>query len=343
MMEKDIFYSFDKLFSRSEFLIAFVIGERGCGKSYGIKKTMLKRWLKTGEEFIYLRRYKTELDTALTTFWDDLVTNDEFVGHSLTVDKSKMLSKFKCDGKVCGYAVPLSTANILKSTPFPKVGLMVYDEFLLDGRGTYKYLRNEVMMLLDTIESVFRLRDGKTVLLGNALNVHACPYFAYWNLELPEGDNEFRTFEDGAIVVNYIKNLRYREAKKRTKFGKLVEHSSYGEYAINNKVYNENNSFLKKKPSNAVFYGLLVINGVNIGVWSGRDGLVYLSGKYDPNTMFKFVFDENDHNESTIYLSVRENMIMSHCVRCYKQGWLRFDNQKIKSLMMKILNKCIAI
>ena len=242
---KNIYYNYDRLFSYN-FLIAFVIGERGVGKSFNAKVAVLNKFLKTGEQFIYIRRYKTELDTALATFWNDLQGNGYFEDYRLEVRKSKMLTEFKCNGKVCGYAVPLSTANILKSTAFPKVGTVVFDEFLLDNAGTYRYLKNEVTLLLDVIETVFRLRDGKTILLGNALNVHASPYFAYWDLELPNDSREFRTFKDGAIVVNYIKNLEYREAKKKSRFGRLIDGTEYGKYAIENQVLRENNSFIEK-------------------------------------------------------------------------------------------------
>ena len=126
-----MYYSYDKLFSYN-FLLAFVIGERGVGKSFGAKKAVLSKFLKTGEQFVYLRRYKTELDTALATFWSDLQDAGLFSDHELKVKKSKMLTEFICDKKVCGYAVPLSTANILKSTAFPNVKTIIFDEFLLD-------------------------------------------------------------------------------------------------------------------------------------------------------------------------------------------------------------------
>lgn len=336
----NIFYNFDKLFSYN-FLMAFVIGERGCGKTFGSKVAMMKRYLKTGEQFIYLRRYKTELDTALATFWNDLIDNDYFPEHDLRVRKSKMLTEFTCDGKICGYAVPLSTANILKSTAFPKVKTIIFDEFLLDTAGTYRYLKNEVTMMLDVIETVGRLRDIQVIFLGNALNVHLSPYFAYFNLELPY-NSEFKTFNDGLIVVNYIKNLAYRKAKKQSKFGKLIENTEYGRYAIDNEVLRESKDFIEKKPAEAIFWGVLVLNNNFIGIWSSKAGYIYLSSKYDPNTVHKFACDYNDHSEQTIFLNARENYYLRLCVTAYKQGLLRFENQKIKSIMTLLLNKCIS-
>ena len=336
-----MYYDYDKLLSRNGWIIAFVIGERGLGKTFGAKVAMLKKFLKTGEQFMYVRRYKTELDSSLTTFWNDLQNNGFFEDLELKVVKSKLLTKFLCNGKVCGYAVPLSTSNILKSTAFPKVTTIVFDEYLLASGGTYRYLKNEVNMLLDLIETTFRLRDGKVIMLGNALNVYASPYFAYWDLDLPYG-SEFKSYQDGAILVHYARNDEYRAAKKQSRFGKLIENTDYGRMAIDNVDISMNHMFIAKKPEKASFTALLIINGNKIGVWIGRDGYLYLSDKYDPNTSLKFAFDFNDHTDSTIFNNFRQNTHMHACVEAYKHGWLRFENEKVKSNVISALNKCIS-
>lgn len=333
------YYSFDKLFSYN-FLLAFVITERGLGKTFGAKVAMLKKFIKSGEQFIYIRRYKTELDSALTTFWSDIQSKGYFDDLELKVVKKKMLTEFTCDGEVCGYAVPLSTANILKSTAFPKVKTIIFDEFLIDDTGLYKYLKNEVNLVLDLMETTFRLRDGQMIFLGNALSI-TNPYFAYWNLDLPY-NSEFRTFKDGLIVVNYAKNEEYRAVKKASRFGKLIEDTRYGRYAIDNEMLKDNKHFIEKRPPDAKFYGLLIINGMNIGIWNSRNGHLYISEKYEPNTVHKFACDYNDHTEDTIFVNARENLYLSLCLRYYKQGLLRFENQKLKNVCTHLLNKCIV-
>ena len=338
--KENLFWNPDKLFS-FPFLFAFVIGERGVGKSFSMKLHVMKKFLKTGEQFIYVRRYKTELDSSLSTFFSDLQMNGYLEDYDLEVKKSKMLTTFKCNGKVCGYAVPLSTANILKSTAFPKVKTIIFDEFMLDNGGTYHYLKNEVTLALDMFETVFRLRPGQMVFLGNATSIYANPYLAYFNLDLPY-NSEYKSYRDGAIVINYIKNLKYREEKRKTRFGQLIDGKDYGRYAIDNESLRDNPTFIAKRPPNSTFYGVLVINGMYLGMWSGNDGYLYLSEKFDPNTLHKFVFDYNDHTEQTIFSSARSNIYMQMCIRGYKQGWLRFENQKIKSHAVMLLNKCIS-
>ena len=338
----DIYYDYDKLLSRNGWIFSFIITERGLGKTFGAKFAMLKHFLKTGEQFIYVRRYKTELDSSLTTFWSDLQNNGMFEELKLGVSRNKLLTKFTCDGKICGFAVPLSTSNILKSTAFPKVKYIVYDEFLLWTGGTYRYLKNEVNMFLDLFETVFRLRDGRAIFLGNSINTYANPFFAYFDLDIPYG-GEFKSYQDGAILVQYAKNSAYRDVKKETKFGKLIANTDYGKYAIDNHDIAVSSMFIAKRPERAKFFALLIINGSKIGMWyNGGDGYLYLSEKFEPNTVNKFVFDYSDHTESTIFTNVRENLYLKACITAYKQGWLRFENEKVKANVISLLNKCIS-
>ncbi len=336
-----MYYDYDKLLSRTDWIFSFIITERGLGKTFGAKVAMLQKFLKNGEQFIYVRRYKTELDSSLSTFWSDIQNNGFFEDYDLKVVKSKLLTKFTCNGKVCGYAVPLSTSNILKSTAFPKVKYIVYDEFLLWTGGSYRYLKNEVNAFLDLYETTFRLREGKAIFLGNAINTYANPFFAYFDLDLPYG-GEFRSFHDGAILVQYARNNAYRNVKKKTKFGKLISGCDYGKYAIDNQDIMVSNMFIAKRPEKAYFMSMLIINGTKLGLWVGRDGYYYLSEKYDPNTTMKFVFDYTDHTDSTIFTNARQNMHLHACVEAYKHGFLRFETEKVKGTVISLLNKCIS-
>lgn len=214
-----MFYDFQKVLSYNS-MLNFIIGERGVGKTYGATKFVINDFLKRDHEFVYLRRYKTELKKSVPHFFDALKSNDEFKEHKLSVKNGN----FFIDEKIAGYSMPLSTANILKSSSFPKVQTIIFDEFIID-KGTYHYLRNEVEQLLDIIETIARLRDIRVFFLGNAISI-TNPYFLYFNLDLPY-HSDIRTYKDNLILVNYIKNEEYRKVKKQTKFGKLIEGTEY--------------------------------------------------------------------------------------------------------------------
>src|SRR5690606_34164833 len=65
------FYNYSKILSFNG-TYNLLIGNRGQGKTYGMKKKCIKDGIKKGDQFIYLRRYKEELATARNTFFEDI-------------------------------------------------------------------------------------------------------------------------------------------------------------------------------------------------------------------------------------------------------------------------------
>ena len=121
-------------------LINFIIGERGVGKSFSSKKHVINRFIKKGEEFVYLRRYKTELKSSVPKFFDDIIDKKVFPEASFKVKNNN----FYINDKIAGYALPLSTANILKSTSLivcesGESEIFDGDENLKKSFETYKY------------------------------------------------------------------------------------------------------------------------------------------------------------------------------------------------------------
>ena len=328
----NFYYDYNKVLSYNS-MLTFIIGERGVGKTYGSIKYVIKRYLKNKEEFVYLRRYKTELKTSVPKFFDSVNANNEFPNNKLTTNNNK----FYCDGKICGYAIPLSTSNILKSTSFEKVKTIIFDEFIID-KGTYHYLSNEVIQLLDVIETIGRLRDVKVIFLGNAISI-TNPYFTYFDLSLPY-NSDIKTFKDGLIVVNYIKNEKYRQIKKQSRFGKLIEGTSYSKYAIDNEFLRDSKAFIKKKSPTSKFFFIIKLDGTSYGVWRDlKEGVIYITDQIDGLCPIRFTFNKDDHNFDTILASRKNNLWLKSIIEHYRLGRLCFSNQKIKNVFMEYLSK----
>lgn len=334
-----MFYSIDRALSYNA-LFYFIIGERGVGKSFNTKKFCINDYINHQNQFIYLRRYKEELDLACSSFFDDLKKTGLFADHEFEIKPSKKLTKFYMDGELIGYGIALSTSNILKSTAFPDVKNIIFDEFILDV-GTYHYLKNEVTKLLDAYETVFRLRDGRIFFLGNSVSIDN-PYFNYFNLSLPY-NSEFKTFADGAILVNYIRNLEYRAMKKQSRFGKLIDGTDYGKYAIDNEMLRDNNDFIEKKGKNPKFWNNIIVNGRKYGIWHNvENGRVYVSDDIEPNSKFFIAFQMDDHTPESKFLSLKKNSYIKVLIDYYRNGDLFFENLKVKNDFMKILRKFMS-
>ena len=345
MQDKDIYLDFNKPLSYNA-LLSFIITERGLGKSYGSKKYVAKHFIKKKKQFVYLRRYKTELKEAMLKnnipiFWEQVKNDPELKGHKFTNKKDTMY----IDGELSGFAMPLSIANILKSSTYENVDTIIFDEFLID-KGSYHYLQNEVIQLLDVIETVARLRDIRVIFLGNAISI-TNPYFTFFNLTLPynsevkiaKRDNEGNPL----IIIYYAKNQKYRDVKKASRFGQLISDTEYGKYAIDNEFLRDSKTFIRKKSKQCKFYFILVINGKHYGVWSDyKEGMIYISNDYDPNCPVKFSINHNDHDENTLLIRTRTSPFFKSIIEHYRLARLCFENQQIKNNVMEYLVKYLT-
>lgn len=116
-------------------LIFYMVNE-AFGKTYGISKFVVKQFLKTGDQFAYIRRFKTELKEAVSKFFTPLIQNNEFDNNLYNKGNT-----FYCDGQVCGYAMTLSVSQNLKSSNFSKVKYIIFDEYLIEERSTLLFTK----------------------------------------------------------------------------------------------------------------------------------------------------------------------------------------------------------
>lgn len=340
MIDKSIYYNPERIISFNA-LLNLIIGERGVGKTYGFKKYVVKRFLNKNKQFAYIRRYETDLDESVGRTEDNKFFEQikkEFPNSTFKISKSKKVRRLYIDNKLCGYALPLSAADSLKSSTYENVDTIIYDEFMLKEGSTQHYLRNEPEIILDLIETIGRLRDIRVYCLANAIS-STCPLMVYFDLTLPY-NTDIKVFKEGTIAVEYIKNERYREVKKASRFGKLIDGTKYGKYAIDNEFLTDSKAFIKKKDNNAKFYFILYVNGKAYGIWRDfKNQAIYVSNDIDPNCPVKFAIHEEDHTESTVYAKVRSNFWFKQVMNAYRFARLYFESQAVKNIFMQELGK----
>ena len=100
-----MWYDLSQLLSYNK-ILNFVIGQRGGGKSFNAKKWCVNDFIKNGKQFIWVRRYKTELKT-INTWFDDLKGEGMFEGHKMEVKGRTAY----INGEVAGYFIALSTSQ----------------------------------------------------------------------------------------------------------------------------------------------------------------------------------------------------------------------------------------
>ena len=332
-----MYYSLNRVLSYGSFL-SFLIGERGCGKTYSVTKWLVGQYIKKGYQFVYMRRYKSDLKKSVPTFFDSLIHNNEFPDHELKVKGNS----FYIDGNLAGYAVTLSTVQDLKSSNFDMVKFIMFDEVIIDEGQKKYYLPNECEAFLSGLESILRMKNGRVFLLGNAGNLVTNPYFLYFGMSIPT-QSDIRTFKDGLILLQYMKNDEYREAKKQSLIGRLVEGTNYEKYAIENQDTRINSDFIEKKKGTAKFNFAIKYNGLTFGIWFDyNEGKIYVSDDYYHTSYNIFALTTKDHTENTMLMkSINKYNCWKKFIVNYEIGNVRFESQEIKAIFTEIINKII--
>lgn len=328
-LEKSIYYNFHDLLSHNA-LFNFVVGNRGAGKTYGFKKWAIKDYLKTGAQFIYLRRYKTEIDDAKGSFFAD-------IAHEFPDVEFEVKGKFiYINGGLAGYLVPLSTALTKKSVSYHLVNKIGYDEFVID-KGHLRYLSNEVTMFLEFFETVDRMRDQtRVVFLSNAVSV-VNPYFLQFNIK-PKKNKRFTKV--GHILIEFVQNKEFIEAKYKTRFGQIIKGTRYGDYAVENQYLNDNENFVEKKTGGSRFEFSIIYNEHVYGFWTDyKVGLVWVSNDYDPSSGLQFALTDQEHKPNMMLIkSASKSHLLSGAIRAYEGGWMRFEDMQIKNQAIEMFS-----
>lgn len=315
-------------------LFNFILSERGLGKTYWFKEWAIKDYLKTGAEFVYLRRYDSEFQ-EVKAFWKDIQEN--FPDNEFGVDGRHLM----IDGKIAGYAIPLSTSTKLKSTPFPKVNKIGYDEFIID-KSTYKYLKNEPVIYLDFYQTVARKRDNvRAIFLSNSIT-QTNPYFLYFKIRLPQNKKGITT--QGDILLQLAGNAEFRNEMKSTRFGRLIEGTEYAAYSIDNKFLLDNDTFILKKSEKATYSFTFKYMGNLYGVWADySQGRLFVSDDVDPFCKLIYSVTLDDHTPNTMLLKRLNNSIMfKGFIDNYKLGNVYFENMRIKNIVYDVIRLTIS-
>lgn len=328
-MDKSLYYNPNKMLSYNR-ILNFIVGARGIGKSYSMKEYPIKRFLKYGEQLIYVRRYKGELK-KLKNYFDDI--RFAFPTHEFKV-KGKELY---IDDKLFGWGIPLSVWQSEKSNAYPNVCTIVYDEFIRE-KDNSGYIPNEPEALLNLMDTVFRDRENvRCICLSNAVTI-TNPYFLYFEL-VPNIEKRYNAYKD--ILIEIPDSRDFSEERRKTRFGSLIDGTEYGDMSLDNEFVNDSNIFIERRSKQSKFQFAVIYQGMTIGIWvDTAEGIMYLSNDFDPSSKLVFALTTSDLNENSMLLTGwKTNYYLKKMVSAFMNGYLRFDNQVLRNVGYEMFKK----
>lgn len=230
-------------------------GQRGRGKTSVWLSIFVKRAIETGKKFIYLRRSKVELDLALekglfngargvpafTGFWQEYPTDDCGKGVIAVIDKDGTRHDV-------GYTL---TLNKVKGISIEDADCVLFDEYIAAKRGEYKggdYGANEPDIFFRLLDTIFRLRNFRAVLLGNS-DTPSNPYNEYFRIPIGA-----KIHKDGARGLWYERDSSEsaKEVFNKSCLGRLVQGKTYAAYHNGDCALNEvDKTLICRRPAHA--------------------------------------------------------------------------------------------
>lgn len=209
------FYSLDRILSK-KCQYNIIIGERSNGKTYACLEYALRNYISNGEQTAYIRRYREDFrgkrgDSLYSNHIHNGLVSQLTGGEYDTITHRAgrwYLARYDNDlGKPVSQEEPfcfgfsLSETEHDKSTSFPNITTVIFDEFLT----RQYYLPNEFVLFMNSLSTIIRHRDNvKIFMLGNTVNKY-CPYFREMGLghvaDMEQGSIDIYTYGESKLRV----------------------------------------------------------------------------------------------------------------------------------------------
>lgn len=213
------YYSLNNILKRNA-RYNMIFGERSNGKSYAVQEYALRRYLETGEQFAIIRRWREDFrgKRGSMTF-ANLECNGK--GENVIIklsggrydriiyQGSKWYLAYYDDEtgrnvpteKPFCYAFPLTEMEHDKSTSYPEITTVLFDEFMTRGA----YLPDEFISFMNVLSTIIRDRDNvKIFMCANTISKY-CPYFKEMGLnhvkDMKKGDIDIYKYGQSGLIV----------------------------------------------------------------------------------------------------------------------------------------------
>ena len=330
------YYNYHDLLSRNG-VYNFVIGARGNGKTFGGKEKVIKDFIRRKDQFIYLRRYKSELADRRTWF-SDIV--EKFPDYEFRVNghvaECRALDSAKDSWEAMGYFIALSTSQSKKSVPYPNVKTIIFDEFIIE-KGALRYLTNEVAVFNDFYQTVDRWKDKtKVFFLANTISIMN-PYFLEFDIR-PNSDDEWIIKNNNFIVAHFPDSEEFKSEVYETRFGQFIKDSEYGAYSIDGTFADNTNAMISIKDSD---YRYLISVETKFGmfsVWIDRPfQRVHITDKH-PRTPEIWTLEPSLMSEGKTLVPYGSKLLAS--IRAiFSNGNATFSNPQARNMFIQIWRK----
>lgn len=350
-MTKPKFYDGTKILNTKDLdgltpAIFMVSGNRTAGKTTFFNHYLMERFIKYGEKFLLLYRFKQDLENVSDNFFGNLknLFYNQYSMSEQTYNKGSYTQLF-LEGdvleksKVCGYAVALNSADSVKKVShiLNDSQHIFFDEFQSE---TGNYAQKEIVKFQSIYTSIARgngkqFRHVPVYMCSNNVSV-LNPYFTHFGVaERLRPDTKI--LRGHGWVLEIANNESAKESQQDSSFYRAFSDSEYMKYSSEGYYLNDNLSFIEKINNQGRYLVTIRTGSDYFGVTVHEDlGLFYCSDKADKDYPVRIAATIDDHTPN--YVMLQQNKVLINTMReIFEKGAFRFKNLKCKNAILKTL------
>ena len=345
---RNLYYDYARTFSYNAD-VTMIITARDRGKTYGIRMAALDDYLRDGNRFVEIVRYKNELPGIMAGYFDKLAINEKFVDYEFKTESGRGFirprqedSEETVPWETLCYFVALSEAQNAKKRTYVRVRKIIFDEALIEAGMYLRYLPREWELLANVIDTVTRETGQGGVrphayLLSNACDL-VNPYFTAWGIDsVPQYGY---TWYAGKTVLLHYEDPRANpvDRSRTTLAGRMVAGTDEGRTAIGNEFVTARDDDIAQKPSHAKFWIGLVYQGTEFGIWvDWVEGYYYITRRIpsDAGTVYSLTRRDNTANRLIARRVTPELRIIA---QAYYDRIIKFDTIATRENLLDALS-----
>lgn len=318
------------------------------GKTVYFSKYMTNKFLKNGEKFMLIYRYKYELDSISDKFFKcigelffpNYIMSAERKAQGVYIELFLSPKNNEKNIQSCGYAVALNCADQIKkySHTFSDVQRMFFDEFQSE---TNSYCDREIEKLLSIHTSVARgngeqVRYVPLYMCANPVSI-INPYYVELGISNRlTKDTKFLRGDGFVLEQGYNKSASF--AQQESGFNRAFSGNKYTAYSSQNVYLNDIESFIEKPDGKSRYLATLKFENKEYGLREYREqGIIYCDDKPDKTFLTKLAVTTDDHNVNYVMLK-NNDLFLSNMRYYFNKGCFRFKNLKCKEVILKTLS-----
>lgn len=328
--------------------ICLVLGAKDIGKTFGLRKKCIERWIKVRETFCEICRTKAEVEAVAPNYFAKLVSEGCFKNYDFKTEKGcgyiarKVPEGERPDWQLICYFVALSSFQMEKKRTYVAPKRFIFDEAVIDTKDRYhRYLPDEFLILANLLDTISRQQPGSdyhynVYLLGNAVDL-TCPYLRHLGInKIPSFGYSY--YKNKTVLLHYVEPWDAEDRRAHTLVGRMLEGYDEAKVIFDNEFEDTTGKEIAKKTSTAKYRYCLKWGRMNFAVWvDTKRGLWFITSKVPMGAENIYTLTKKD---STVNYEVLDNAspLTSLLVKVYYVGGLRYESAHIREAFFEVLS-----